>query len=253
PFYVPSLLETCDSYNLELPDDLEVLYELTTPSGDIVTATQGGNFILAESGAYSLYMQATNPNDTNCPTVRNFDVAIHDLQLSFDYEVIDENCLGDQIWKAVVSNYDVNDVIFRWYNSAGDIVGRSQEFRPTEFGEEYQLSVQPKRMAACYEERLTIAFDQPILRIAGELSYEQECEIFNMSLNLTENADIATWVEWYLFLDDGTVEALESGEDVYSISDERPGVYVVIVYRDKQIDERCEILRESITINPPTF
>ncbi|WPR73784.1 hypothetical protein [Algoriphagus sp. NG3] len=253
PFSLPEVIEICDSYELSLQTDLNLDFELTKPDGTKAPASTGGSFLLEEEGDYSLYIAPVDTDGDYCPIIQEFRVDKLDYQIDFSYEVIDENCLGDQIWGAVIQNLDVEDATIRWYNSTGEILGRSLEFRPTEFGEVYQLTVQPRAMAACQITPLDIPFTQPILSVPAELSYEEECELFIINLEILENADQVTWIEWILFLEDGSVVDLDAGAELYEISDERTGIYEAIVYRDKQSGDRCEIARVNISIEERTL
>ncbi|MCE7054959.1 hypothetical protein LZF95_09765 [Algoriphagus sp. AGSA1] len=253
PFSLPEVIEICDSYELSLQASLDLNFELTQPDGTMVTANTGESFLLEEEGDYSLYIAPVDADGDYCPIIQEFRVEKLDDQIDFSYEVIDENCQGDQIWGVVMQNLDVEDAIFRWYNSVGEIVGRTREYRPTEFGEVYQLTVQPKAMAACQITPLEIPFDQPILSVSAVLSYEEECDFFSVNLEVPENTDQVTWIEWTLFLEDGSAVDLDAGAELYDISDERTGIYEAIIYRDKQSGGRCEIARVNISIEERTL
>src|SRR5690606_29148991 len=130
----------------------------------------------------------------------------------------------------------------------GEIVGRSQEFPPTEFGEVYQLTVQPKATAACNSTPIEIPFIQPVLSVPAVVSYEEQCELLIITVAVLENVDQVTWIEWQVFFEDGSVEELGEGVDLYEISDNRDGIYEAILYRDKQSGDRCEIARVNTSI-----
>lgn len=254
PFSLPSVLEICDTYELSLRSSINLNFELTKlDDGTTTSAVTGESFLLTEEGQYSLYIEPEDLTGDYCPVIREFSVNKLDFQVEFGYEIIDENCQGDQIWGAVMENLDVEDAIFRWYNGSGEIVGRSQEFRPTQYGEVYQLTVQPKATAACNITPLDIPFNQPILRVPAELSYEEECELFIINLEVLENEDQVTWIEWSLFLEDGSVVEIGDGVDLYEIADERFGIYEAILYRNKESGDRCEIARVNISIEERTI
>ncbi len=253
PFSLPEVIEICDTYELSLQTGLSLNFELTQPDGTKVTASTGESFLLEEEGQYSLYIAPVDPDGDYCPVIREFTVDKLDYEVAFDYEIIAENCLGDQIWGAVMQNLAVEDAIFRWYNGSGEIVGRSQEFRPTAFGEVYQLTVQPKATASCLIAPLEIPYNLPVLSVPAELSYEEECELFIINLEVSQNADQVTWVEWILFMEDGSAVELGEGADLYEISDERIGIYEAILYRDKQSGDRCEIARVNRQIEERTL
>lgn len=253
PFSLPEIIEICDSYDLSLQTGLDLNFELTLPDGSTMTASSGESFTLTESGDYSLLIEPVDLDGDYCPVVEEFTVNKLDYQVSFDYEIIAENCQGDQIWRAVMQNLDPEDAIYRWYDGSGEIVGRSHEFRPTNLGEVYQLTVQPKATAACLIEPLEIPFNQPVLSVPVELTYTEECELFIVDLQVTENQDQVTWIEWSLFLEDGSVEDLGAGDDLYEISDDREGIYEATLYRDKQSGDRCEVARVNITVEASTL
>ena len=252
PFYMQEVIEICDSYELSLNSNLDLLFELTQPNGTVISAVTGEYFPITEEGAYSLYIAPVDTDGDYCPVIQEFTVNKLESQVDFGYEIIAENCLGDQIWGAVMQNLDVEDAIFRWYDGSGEIVGRSQEFRPTQYGEVYQLTVQPKATASCHIIPLEIPFNQPILSVPAELSYEEQCELFIVNLEVLENEDQVTWIEWSLFLEDGSIVEIDEGADLYEIADERFGIYEAILYRDKESGDRCEIARVNITIEERT-
>ena len=254
PYSLPDVIEICDIYDLSLQSSLNLNFELTNlGNGSTTSAVTGESFLLTEEGQYSLYIEPEDLNGDYCPVIREFSVNKLDYQIEFDYEIIDENCQGDQIWGAVMQNLDAADAIFRWYNGSGEIVGRSQEFRPTQFGEIYQLTVQPRATAACNVPPLDIPFNQPILSVPAELSYEEECELFIINLDVLENEDQVTWIEWSLFLEDGSVVEMGEGADLFDIADDRFGIYEAILYRDKESGDLCEIARVNITIEERTI
>ncbi|SFT98441.1 hypothetical protein SAMN04489724_3163 [Algoriphagus locisalis] len=253
PFSLPEVIELCDTYDLSLKSSLNLNFELTRPDGTVTSATTGESFLLSEEGEYSLYIEPVDLTGDYCPVIREFSVNKLDYQIEFGYEIIDENCLGDQIWGAVMENLDIEDAIFRWYNGAGEIVGRSQEFRPINYGEVYQLTVQPKATAACNITPLDIQFNQPILSVPAALTYEEECELFIVNLEVLENEELVKWIEWTLFLEDGSRVELDEGTDLYEITDDRIGVYEAILYRDKESDGRCEVARVNISIEERTI
>lgn len=253
PFSLPEAIEICDTYELSLQSSLDLIFELTQPNGTVVSSATGESFLLTEEGPYSLYIEPVDTNGDYCPVVREFTVNKLDYQIEFSYEIIDENCLGDQIWGAVMQNLDVEDAIFRWYDGSGEIVGRSQEFRPTEYGEVYQLTVQPKATAACNITPLEIPFNQPILNVPAEISYEEACELFIVNLEVLGNADQVTWIEWSLFLEDGSTVEIGEAADLYEIADDRFGIYEAILYRNKESGDRCEIARVNTSIEERTI
>ncbi len=249
PFYLPEVINICETYDLDLQSDIGLIFTLTQPDGTDLTASSGGSLAVSQEGLHSLYIEPIDPDSDYCAVVREFTLDVLDSQVIFDYEVVEENCAGGQRWSATVENLSSEDAIFRWYNSSsGEIVGRSQEFLPAEFGEVYQLTVQPRGMAACHPAPLDIQFTQPILNVPAELSSEEECGVYFLNLEVSENEDQVTWIEWFLFLEDGSNEKLAEGTGLYELSDDREGIYEAILYRDKQSGDRCEIARVHIPI-----
>ncbi|MDR7129226.1 hypothetical protein J2X69_001561 [Algoriphagus sp. 4150] len=247
PFPMPKAIEICGSYELDLQSDLNLSFTLTQPDGSDISARAGESITLTDGGQYSLLIDPSD-NEDYCPTIKEFTVNKLDFEVEFNYEIVDENCLGDQIWRAEIQNLAAEDAIFRWYNSSGEIVGRSQEFSPTQFGEVYQLTVQSKAAPECGVTPIDIPYNQPAFSVEAILDFEEACRLFNIYLDVSENEDQVTWIEWNLYMEDGSTEELPGGPDLYEVSDDREGIYEAILYRDKQSGGRCEIERFNISI-----
>ncbi|MEX2595264.1 MAG: hypothetical protein WD426_21055 [Anditalea sp.] len=241
-FSVPSSVTACEFYELSPVSDQELDYNLTGPNGSSFTGSSGSTFKLEESGTYSLLATPKDPSSTVCPRTGTFEASINE-QITFDISQRIIDCYGNQIFTAELQGKKPSDVVIRWLNEAGNIVGREVEFFPPSTGN-FSLDVQPRRSSGCPATPIPFEVTIPSLEVPVEISASSFCgsDPFSTLSVEAEPKDVER-IQWF-FTDslDVTTELLDL-QDKWEADVTEEGTYEVVVRRLEE--PTCELGRAT--------
>ncbi|ERM84724.1 hypothetical protein P872_23730 [Rhodonellum psychrophilum GCM71 = DSM 17998] len=236
----------CGSYDFIPLSGDNVFFTLTDPSGGVSTNPKGTPFTLALPGLYTLL--ATHNSDPEfCPRQQEFTVSLISA-VDFEVEFFNQDCVGNQTYRADLKNKPLNEVLIRWFNELDEEIGTGLEMYPVSYGI-YKLDVQPINSFACPIPPKEFEVKRPVLQVDVELSATPLCPfgpgaIIDMDTDFDE-VDRIDWV--YFDLDNNQVELTgEQNKRSITVTDE--GLYEAIVWN--RFD--CELGREIITIKKST-
>src|SRR5690606_15897969 len=127
-FSVPANPTGCEFLEFTPQSEQDLEYTLTAPDGNPIPWDPEIGFRIEDSGTYTLLGRATDESLGLCPRQRRMEVTINE---SIEFEPVPRyiDCYGNQIYTAQLGDgWMPRDVIIRWRDSDGEIVGREVEF-----------------------------------------------------------------------------------------------------------------------------
>ncbi|WP_158093860.1 gliding motility-associated C-terminal domain-containing protein [Algoriphagus ratkowskyi] len=247
-YSIPGDLLVCQSSEITPQSIHNLEYELISPSGKSDFKNSNEPFIITEQGEHKII--GRNPVDDDfCPVSKLFEVTLVN-PVDFDIVLIQEDCLGNRIYKADLMGKDTTSVLFKWYNEKDEVVGTSQFLNPISTGE-FKLEVQPSNSSSCPIPPKSFLISEPILRMDVSLSATQLCEVGPKAIitAVLEYPDEATDIEWRRFDENGAIEELPQFDNQTEIEVDQGGTYESAVYSIKpEIGKNCDLGRKSIVI-----
>jgi hypothetical protein len=238
-FSVPSTVTACEFYEFSPVSDQDLDYVLSRPNGDSQT---GSTFQLEESGTYSLLATPKDPSSILCPRTRTMKVTINE-QITFDYSKRIIDCYGNQIITAELEGRNSSDVIIRWLDAEGNIVGREVEFFPPSTGD-FLLDVQPRKSSSCPATPIPFNVTIPSFNVPVEISASSFCGSDPFAtLTLEAESDEVHRTHWFFTDSLGTTTELLDDQDKMQIDVTDEGFYEAVVRRMEE--PACELGRAS--------
>jgi|SRR5690554_1596060 len=241
-FSVPSSVTACEFFEFSPESDQDLSYVITAPNGSTQTGNAQTTFRMEESGTYSVLATANDPSSGLCPRRRDMVVTVNE-QLEFDYSQRYIDCYGNQIFTAELGSTRPADVVIRWRNEAGNIVGRAKEFYPPSTGN-FTLDVQPRASSSCPATPISFEVTIPQLTYPVEISASSFCGEDPFS-TLTAEGDFGEERQYQWFYTDslGNISELLEYHNQREIDVTDEGTYEVIVRRLGE--PMCELGRTS--------
>jgi hypothetical protein len=133
---------------------------MTTGNQEIKLA--GKVFLIREADNYSLAGSLPG-SSTICPSEQLLTVKLVD-PVTFDLELIKQDCFGDLTYRANIFGTDPAVVVFRWLDENDQVVSPGQILNPISFGR-YKLDVQPANSTAYPIPPKEFEIKEPILSV----------------------------------------------------------------------------------------
>lgn len=246
-FSNPGTIAICEEFEFTPETSEDLIFTLQDPEGNIFTAGSGESFLLNKSGTYTL-LGESNQNNGNCPREVTFEASLNQ-KINFDLELFEEDCFGNQVYRATVEDLDIAQTSIRWLNEDGEIVGRGELFYPTAVGN-YTLSVQPLASGFCEIEPIPFSVEPPVLSVPVELEATKICpDPATAVITLTTDEDEVDRIEWIFFDLNDNREDLPQYSGLYELTVDRAGSYEAVVFNDIG----CEIGRNFIEVSVSTL
>lgn len=236
----------CESYDFIPRSGSDVSFTLIDPNGDPLTKKKGIPFTLVLPGEYTLL--ATHNSDPEiCPSQQKFTVSLISA-VDFDVEFFDQDCVGNQTYRANLKNKLPGEVLIRWYNELGVQIGTGLTMSPVSLGR-YKLDVQPANSFACPIPPIEFDVKLPVLSVNVELSATPLCPFGpGATIELDTDFDEVDQIDWVFYDLDNNQIALTEFLNRRSITVTKEGLYEAIVWN--RFD--CELGRKIITIKEST-
>lgn len=247
-FSIPGQVVICESYVLTPQTSQDLTFTLKFPDQTEQTIAAGESFNLSQIGDYELLGQSSDPTSGLCPTVDTF-TATASPPFSFNYSVLNEDCFGNQVYRADLTGYLPSQTSIRWRNDKNEIVGRSVVFYAPGPGD-YSLFVEPLNSGSCNLEPVYFNVEAPIFNTEVLLEANKICPDPGTSLvRLTTDLSIVSSIEWIFFDNAGNRRDLPQYDDQTEITVDTPGNYEAVVYN--RIG--CEMGRDFIPVEVSTL
>ncbi len=146
-FELEERLLLCESYDLQLPTEFNLVFLVTDPNGNSKEYAKGEAINLASEGVYKITASGIGDDLGLCPVTKQVQVEIRQA-IIFDVLLIDESCEGELTYSASVDPIDSDKVDFFWFDPSGELVGNLQTFSPVTNGT-FSLEVRPKGALSC--------------------------------------------------------------------------------------------------------
>jgi hypothetical protein len=224
-FSVPTVVNACQEFSFIPTGPKPLTYTLTSSSGTVINPSSAGEYLLTQSGIYTI--RGVDPTGVDCPMVMQMNVTISqpiDFQIS--PPVI--NCSIGVSYEAILTNALPENVIFLWRDDLGVIVGRRQNFVPSRAGT-YSLEVQPATGGLCPTQR--IEFDAEVLteNVSVSLDVVPFCvDQTNTTINVVADLNTVAELEWFI-VTNGTRTRLPLFDNLSSIVVTQEGTYEVLL------------------------
>ena len=244
-FSVPSDFTACGSYSFmpTSPNTLE--YTVTTSSGTTISPDTNGEFILTQSGTYTV--RGEDPTGINCPREETI---VANITQPIDFEISPPivDCQVGIQYEAILNNADPADVIFLWKDALGVIVGRRQTFVPNRSGD-YTLEVQPIAGGLCPTDKKPFTAEVISQRVDVSLDIVPFC-VDQTSTTITIDADMrdVTDVEWYSVIN-GTRTRIPTFDGMPIIEVSVEGTYEALL----RSSVGCELGRANGVVSKSTI
>lgn len=248
-FSVPSEISICEVFDLIPDTNQELTFTLTYPDLSTQTLDSGEAFSLTMEGAYEIIAVPQDPNSELCPKTQAFTARLSN-SFSFEAELLEEDCFGNQIFHVKLDGVPENEVSIRWFNQDGTIVGRGVQYFSS-FTGPHSLVVQPLRSGYCPSVPFDFIIEQPVLSVEVNFVAEKICPDPGFaSIEMSTNRDDAIRaIEWIFFDDAGNRRDLPQYSGQRTIQTSEPGNYEAVVYN--RIG--CEIGRNFTKLEKSTL
>ncbi|GMQ30308.1 hypothetical protein [Algoriphagus confluentis] len=251
-FDVPGEITICQTFDL-MPETTEnLIFRLTYPDQTIRTISSGEAFSLTQGGEYTLRGSPADPNSTLCPREQKIQATLA-RDFSFGLSLYEEDCFGNQVYKADLTGLTAEEASIRWINSEGVIVGRNELFFSTAVGD-YSLIVQPLQSGFCPKNPIFFTVEPPILQVDVNMEANKICPIPGTStIQVSTNMDAVRQIEWIFFDDAGNRRSLPELEGQFEITVEETGNYEAVVYNriGCEIGRNFILIENSDLLTPP--
>lgn len=248
-FFVPSVLNICQSFELTPITNQDLEFTLTFPDGTTQKSTSTSPFILTQDGIYSITGAIPNQSQI-CPITTDFEVFLVD-PVDFEPILREEDCFGNRTYEADIKGRDPSTVNFYWFNENDELIGTGQFLNPVSYGT-FKLDVQPSNSSSCPNPPVEFEIEEPVLSVDATLTSTKLCEfgpeaIVNLETTFPE---AVTDVRWRRFDEGGEIIELPEFDDSWEITTRIGGTYEASVYSIiPAINKNCELGRSSIQLN----
>lgn len=251
-FTIPEQLTICDFHELVPQTSQDLQFFLTTPSGTEIEKPSGQSFTLEEAGTYTLLAFDNKSPSTYCPEQKRLIVTFADAVV-FQPTLSEEFCDGSQIYRASISNYDLEEVHISWKDDKGNQLGTG-EFLTINTPGNYTLEVQPSNSIPCHNPPVSFEILQPILSINVALIADSLCpEAPSAAIRAEADFSSVFTIEWWYTSPTGEQSELveeRSKKDILAVNE---GTYEVRLYN--QIPcllgyDKALIMRSSDGVRP---
>lgn len=226
-FSVPANLTVCQQYTLVPESNQSLQFRMVAPDGSEITS-QGGGFLLDQTGTYRLTGSPADPAVVLCPRTRAIEVVVNE-PVQYDYTQRTINCFGNQIFGVELFGENPNQYIIRWMREDRTILGRELEFFPPSTGN-FLLEVQPRGSSACPVSPVRFEVVIPENDALASVTGSPICGEGSVSLLQAEVSGSAVEkVEWYKIEESGDNTWLFDFDDQLEIEVDEPGTYEVVL------------------------
>ncbi|GAB2496427.1 hypothetical protein [Algoriphagus taiwanensis] len=242
-FDAPADITICQTFDLIPETSEDLIFRLTYPDQSVQTLGTGEAFTLSQGGEYILRGVPADPNSNLCPREQKINARLA-RDFSFGLTLFEEDCFGNQVYKADLTGLTPEEASIRWINSEGVIVGRNELFFSTAVGD-YSLIVQPLQSGFCPKNPIFFTVEPPILQVDVNMEANKICPTPGTStIEVSTNMDAVLQIEWIFFDDAGNRRDLPEFEGQFEITVSETGNYEAVVYN--RIG--CEIGRNFILV-----
>ncbi len=243
-FSIPETFNFCETFDLIPETSEDLVFTLTFPDGTQETKPAQESFTLTQGGDYTLLGIAADPSSEICP-MRSFFTANLSERISFDAEIVEEDCFGNKLYQAIIQGANPEETSIRWINSEGQIVGRGAQFYPTTVGE-FSLIVQPRGSGICPDASpVNFTVTTPVLEVPVVLEASVLCpEPAKATITLTTDEEEVERIQWIFYDVNDNRSDLTEYEDSLEIQVSLPGTYEAVVYNVAG----CELGRSLIEV-----
>lgn len=226
-FSVPANLTVCQEYTLVPESSLSLQFRMVAPDGTEI-ASQGGGFLLDQTGTYRLTGSPADPGVVLCPRTRAIEVVVNE-PVPYDYTQRTINCFGNQIFGVELFGENPNQYIIRWMREDRTILGREVEFFPPSTGN-FLLEVQPRGSSACPVTPVQFEVTIPENDAQASVTGTPICGAGSIAIVQAEvSGSAVAKVEWYKVEEGGDNTWLFDFDDQLEIEVDEPGTYEVVL------------------------
>ncbi|SNS72707.1 C-terminal domain of CHU protein family protein [Belliella buryatensis] len=244
-FSVPSNVVACESFELDILTQQNLVFTVTDPNGNEVIPDSDGIYLLIDSGEYIVYGEGQDPDF--CPRERRINLTVNDANY-FSLQELAVDCVEGFSYEAILTGTDPADVFFFWRDAAGTVVGRSQTFRPRSAGD-YTLDVQPRIGSNCPT--------PPVAFTVGEFNNEVDYDVDVIPfcndrtfalIEITGDLSGLT-IEWYRVVAGISIIQSESSNQFRA---EEEGIYEFVIRNsfDCLVGREQVSIRQSVLVAP---
>ncbi|UZD24451.1 hypothetical protein [Algoriphagus halophytocola] len=251
-FDIPDQLTICDYYELTPSTTQNLNFEISTPSGEILTRSSGEVVTIDQAGVYTFLAFDQNSPTPFCPEQKELLVNIFP-EVLFEPELFQEECDGTKTFQAKVENYVLEEVEISWKNASGDEIG-TDEFLTISAPGDYSLEVQPSGAIPCHISAKPFTVLPPVLEIEVNLIAEPLCpDAPSALMKVATDFDEVERIEWWFTAIDGSESQLVNETNNREILAINEGTYEVRVFN--QIPcllgyDNALVLRSTDTVRP---
>ncbi len=250
-FFVQNDISVCQSFEYRPITAQNIEFMLTRPDGSEVIKNSGEFFTLDQEGEYQILGIYLDDDQTICPRQQTFNVTLVD-PIEFEPVLVEQDCFGNRIYQALLTDVDPADAVFTWFNELEEIVSKAEFMIPVSNGM-YKLDVQPRGSQACPIPPKEFLIEEPILSVDLTLESSQLCEFGQPAIiSLTSTfPDEITDIEWrrYDVVTQQNITPLPEFDNQPEIEVTEEGIYEASVYsRIPEIGKDCELGRNTIEV-----
>lgn len=250
-FNVPSNIVACESFELEISTQQNLVFTVTDPNGDLINADADGIYLLNISGVYTVFGE--DPDGVACPRERTINLTIND-PIQYELSAPQVDCVDGVSYEAIIlDGTDPASVFFFWRNESNQVVGRSQRFFPSAPGQ-YTLDVQPRVGSNCPTPPIPFEVEEFAAAVEFELEVQPFCvgepSTFVNLLIDADDMDAVGQIRWF-FVQGGNRTPLPANDDatMISVDQANQGTYQVEVYNNFG----CLVGRDQIQVIQSTL
>ncbi|HCB45940.1 MAG TPA: hypothetical protein DEQ87_00760 [Algoriphagus sp.] len=242
-FDIPQEITICESYNLIPTTNQNLIFFVTTPSGEELEGNSGDSFELIEPGTYTFLAFDSDSPTPFCPEQKEIEVSIVEPVI-FEPILFEEDCSGSRIYQASLSNYQANEVEIFWRDANGTIIGGNEFLQLSNPGA-YSLEVQPVNSTTCQIEPISFEFEPPVLSLPLALESDPYCPDASLTnIRLDTDFDEVSRIEWWFTDINGTATQLSNFTNLREISVTNEGSYEARIFNSIP----CLLGTESVLI-----
>ncbi len=225
-FDIPENLNICDSFELVPETELDLVFTIKTPSGQLLRIETGESLTLDEQGVYEFEANGANEAENLCRIIKTVEVLINE-SITFLPEIYEEDCDGKLIYWANIVDANPDEFEFIWYDQNLDSLSNGQFFEPEFFGE-FFLEVRPLGSRPCPDPFISFIIDEPVTSVDLEIIGGFICEDPGFTLlSLNTEEDSIDKIVWYYLDPNGNKLELTQFENELVVAIEEEGVYEV--------------------------
>ncbi|TXE13987.1 gliding motility-associated C-terminal domain-containing protein [Algoriphagus aquimarinus] len=251
-FDIPTELTVCDFYELIPSTTQDLIFFVTTPSGEIIEKAAGESFSIEEAGVYTFLAYDSNSPSAFCPEQKELIATVVDA-VDFKPVLFEESCDGSSTYQASISNYAISDVDILWKDKGNNEVGTG-EFLTIIIPGVYSLEVQPSGAIPCHITSITFEVLPPVLSIDVLLVAEPLCpDATSAALRVETDFEQVSKIEWWFTDAEGNAILLASETNKREILAIKEGTYEVRVFNQVPCllgYDKALIMRSSDTNRP---